>query len=306
MRFSYFCFRNFTNFNMKIPASELVVNSNGSIYHLNLLPSDISNKIILVGDPNRVDIVAQFFDSVRVKKSKREFHTITGIYKGDEITVISTGIGTDNIDIVINELDALVNIDLQEREVKAEKKTLTFLRLGTCGGVQSAIPVGSFAASTFGIGMDGLLNFYERTISQKESDLEQNFENYMNSKKMSKTVPSYANKASIDYPKHEKLKSGITITATGFYGPQARNLQRMRNKLQNFEETLAGFDFNGEKIINIEMETAAIFGLANELGHKAGAISVILANRIKEEFAENPKQLVLDLVEFGLDVIKDQ
>lgn len=290
---------------MKIPASELVVNSNGSIYHLNLLPNDISDKIILVGDPNRVEIVAQFFESIRVKKSKREFHTITGIYKGEEITVISTGIGTDNIDIVINELDALVNIDLQEREVKAEKKTLTFLRLGTCGGVQSEIPVGLFAASTFGIGMDGLLNFYERTISEEESDLEQRFESYVNSKKMAKTVPIYANKASINYPKHEKLESGITITATGFYGPQARNLQRMRNKLQNFEETLAEFDFNGEKIINIEMETAAIFGLSNELGHKAGAISVILANRIKEEFAENPKQLVLDLVQFGLDVIKD-
>jgi uridine phosphorylase len=285
---------------MEIAASELIINKDGSIYHLNLLPEDLAPTIITVGDPDRVTSVAKHFDTIEVTKQKREFKTVTGVYKGKRITVISTGIGTDNIDIVLNELDALVNIDLSTRTIKETHTSLDIIRIGTSGSIQNNVPINSFLISEKAIGFDSLMHFYksdhilDKTIS--ESFVKQT------SWSVDKSIPyvvSY-DEALGDKFKSDKLISGFTATNVGFYGPQSRVLRlEISDNLLN--DKLANFSYNNLNITNLEMETAGIYGMAKLLGHKAVSLNAILANRATGEFSNDPTALVEELIIFTLD-----
>jgi len=281
---------------MEFGASELIINPDGSIFHLHLLPEDIADTIILVGDPGRVETVASFFDQIELKKQNREFYTITGYYKKKRLTVISTGIGTDNIDIVVNELDAIANIDLKTRKRKAEHKTLNFIRIGTSGSLQADIPVESFLMSKKSIGFDGLLNFYADRNKVTDNEFEDAFKKHVN---WNKLLPSpYVVNASdtlikkLDGP---DMIKGITISAPGFYGPQGRQL-RLPIVDVNINDKIEEFEHKGQKITNYEMESSAIFGLSALLGHNALTICVIIANRIQKEFSKDYKPAVKELI----------
>ena len=285
-----------------IPNSELILNSDGSIYHLHLLPEDIASKIILVGDPDRVDSVSKFFDSVRVKKKKREFVTHTGIYKGKNITVISTGIGTDNIDIVLNELDALVNIDLQAREVKEKLTSIEIVRVGTSGSIQSNIDIDSFLASEFAIGMDGMMNAYEYENRADEQEINLDFSDYLFDKEIDLCLP-YCFGAHTDMmKKFPEVKKGITLTHNGFYAPQGRQI-RAERAYPDYVDTMAAFNSKYGKIANFEMETSGIYGLSSVLGHKAISLSLILANRPKGQFSNQYKEKMDELIQLALEKI---
>lgn len=285
-----------------IPHSELILNPDCSIYHLNLLPEDIASKIVLVGDPDRVDSVSKLFDSVRVKKQKREFVTHTGNYKGKEITVISTGIGTDNIDIVLNELDALVNIDLEKREVKQTLTSIEFVRVGTSGSIQSNIDIDSFLASEFGIGMDGMMNAYEYENRADEQEINLDFSDYLFDKEIDLCLP-YCFGAHTDMvKKFSELKKGITLTHNGFYAPQGRQL-RAERAYPDYIDSMAEFSTKFGKITNFEMETAAIYGLSSVLGHKAISLNLILANRPKGQFSSQYKEKMNELIQLALEKI---
>ncbi|MCX7953623.1 MAG: nucleoside phosphorylase [Bacteroidales bacterium] len=282
-----------------LQSSELILNPDNSIYHLHLLPHQISDTIILVGDPNRVDLIAQFFNKIEFKILNREFYTITGYFNDYRITALSTGIGTDNIDIVINELDALVNIDFNKKEIKENLTSLNLIRLGTSGGLQENITVDSFLVTEKAIGFDGLLNFYADNVKITDSDFEKALVKHLN---WYYRLPlPYVVDASNEL--YNKLKgnnlSGVTISAPGFYGPQGRILRlspidpEINNKITNFE-------YNGYKITNYEMESSALYGLSKLLGHKALTICVIIANRITKTFSANYKESVKKLIEYTL------
>ena len=279
----------------KLAASELVLNDDGSVYHLNLLPEDIAEKIILVGDPDRVPRVSKFFDSIEIKKNKREFYTHTGTLRGERITVMSTGIGTENIDIVMNELDALVNIDLKNKELKDEKKALQLFRLGTCGSVNPDVEVNQMLVTENVVGLDGLLHFY--SDYNFENEFSKNFLEkfpYENVKPML-YFSDWAEDIS-DYYKDAKYH-GNTATFPGFYAPQGRQL-RLKALDDKFLETL-----NNLGVSNFEMETSAIYGLSKLLGHKALTVNCVIANRRRGEFSADHHTSEKMMIEWVLDRI---
>jgi uridine phosphorylase len=284
---------------MPIKKSELILNPDGSIYHLNLKPAHIATTIIFVGDQDRVDKITQHFDAIEFTTQKREFKTSTGLYKGKRLSVISTGIGPDNIDIVLNELDALVNIDLETREIKKNHTKLNIVRIGTSGSLQKDIPVDSFLLSSHALDLNGMLHSYQvDTISHPE--MENAFVKHTNwsAKKSYPLIISNSDELAAKITSN-KVYQGITATAGGFYGPQGRVL---RLDLQDaaLNNKIDSFNFNGTKITNLEMETSAIYGLAKLLGHNAVSMNAIIANRANGTFGENPNKIVTDLIEYTL------
>ena len=285
---------------MQIPESELILNADGSIYHLNILPEQLAQTVITVGDPDRVEDITKHFDSVDVKVRKREFHTQTGKCNGKSITVISTGIGTDNIDIVFNELDALANIDLKTREIKAEKTALDIIRVGTSGAIQEDIPIDSFLVSELGIGFDTLLHYYDSKHLQRlnlSKSLTQQLE--LSEEKSHPYIVS-ADPELLKTLDSTKLIKGITATNVGFYAPQGRVLRAGLSDV-NFMQKLKNARLDARKITNLEMETAGIYGMASLLGHRAVSLNAILANRANGEFSKSPKDTVDNLILYTLE-----
>ncbi|MCD6112738.1 MAG: nucleoside phosphorylase [Bacteroidales bacterium] len=283
-----------------IKESELILNNDGSVYHLHLKPEDIADTIIIVGDPDRVATVSKHFDTIQLKRQNREIHTHTGYYKNKRITVLSTGMGPDNIDIVINELDALANIDLDKRQKKAEHKSLNIIRLGTSGALQNEIKPGAFIASKYGLGIDGLLNFYAGDKKNFNNDLSEAFEKHCNwDKTLAKPYASPCSEELLN-KLGEGLTTGITLTAPGFYGPQGRVL-RLKLANPDINKKIESFHFNGMKITNMEMETSALYGLGNLLGHNTLTICVAIANRVSKKFINDYKQNVEALIKDVLD-----
>lgn len=284
---------------MHLGPSELILNADGSIYHLNLLPEDIATTIITVGDPDRVSQVSNYFDHIELKKGKREFLTHTGMLNKKRLTVISTGIGTDNIDIVLNELDALVNIDFLKRQIKEKKTQLDIIRIGTSGAIQPDIPVDTFLISEYAIGFDALLHFYDsaKVLHFSISDAFVAQTNWSNVKSVPYVVECDVNLAS-------KLASkstiqGFTATNIGFYGPQNRTL-RLKTSDKDLHTKLSSFQFENLKITNLEMETSGIYGLSKLLGHRAVSMNCILANRATGIFSKNPEKSVKELIKYTL------
>jgi len=287
---------------MPIGDAELILNADGSIYHLNLLPEDIAPTIIVVGDPGRVEQVSQYFDSLEVKKQKREFLTHTGFLSGKRLTVLSTGIGTGNIDIVLNELDALVNIDFSTREVKSKTKTLDIVRIGTSGAIQPDIPVDSFLLSEYAIGLDGILHFYQKE-SIEVTAMTQSLMAHLNWHDYG--VVPYTSTCDENLKERfnsNRIRLGTTVTNAGFYGPQGREL-RLSLKMADFHAKLASYTFNNRPITNLEMETATIYGLAQLLGHRAVSLNAILANRPLGTFSKQPKATIDQLIQLSLDLL---
>jgi uridine phosphorylase len=284
--------------------SELILNPNGSLYHINLLPENIADNVIVVGDQHRVAKVSKYFDTIEFKSQKREFIAHTGSYKGKRFTVLSTGIGTDNIDIVLNELDAAVNIDLSQRMDLAQKRKLNIIRIGTSGALQADIPVDSYVISEYGLGLDNVLWYYKHEFNQKESELMEAFHNQIGSEL---PIPNpYIAQGSQELI--EKLGSecfkGITATASGFYGPQGRQL-RLPVSAPNLNECLTSFNHNGTRITNFEMETSALFALGKLLGHNCATVCAIIANRIRKEFSEDYQKTVDKLIYYVLESLID-
>lgn len=287
---------------MAIAKSELILNEDGSIYHLQLKPKHLAPTVITVGDPDRVDQVTQYFDEIEYKIHKREFHTQTGYYKSHRITVISTGIGTDNIDIVLNELDALVNIDFTTRKPKETHTSLNIIRIGTSGSVQPTIPIDSFVISEIAVGFDSLLHFYDSNHVQLP-DFSKALINHLDWDK-SKSVPYTV---SWDQELGEKMlstsvKKGVTITNVGFYGPQGRIL-RLPLQDNDLNKKITSFKYDNKIVTNLEMETAGIYGMAKLLGHKAVSMNAILANRYSGDFSQNPKNTIDQLIQYTLKKI---
>jgi uridine phosphorylase len=285
---------------MSIQQSELILNPDGSVYHLNLKPENIAHDIIFVGDQDRVEKITKHFDSIEFSTQKREFKTQTGVYKGKRLTVMSTGIGPDNIDIVINELDALVNIDLETRKPKEKLTSLNIIRIGTSGSLHADIPVDSFVLSKFGLGLDNMLRSY-LIDAVSNDELENAFVTHTNwdlrkgkpyaiscSEKLEKIIES------------DKIHKGITATAGGFYGPQGRVL-RLNIQDEKLNSKMDNFLFEGNRITNLEMETAAIYGLSALLGHNALSLNAIIANRASGTFSEDPYKAVDELITYTLD-----
>jgi len=261
------------------PESELVINSDGSIFHLHLKPEQLADKVILVGDPGRVNLVASHFDSRECETTNREFHTITGQYKGKRITALSTGIGCDNIDIVMNELDALSNIDFTTRTEKAEHRALTLVRVGTCGGLQPNTPTGTYIASVKSIGFDGLLNFYAGRDEASDLQLEAAFKKHVGwNLKMGNPYVASADPALIERIAGDDMVRGITIACGGFFGPQGRRL-RLPLMDPNLNEKIESFEYDGMRVNNFEMESSALAGLATLMGHHAMTCCMVIANR---------------------------
>jgi uridine phosphorylase len=280
----------------RIADSELILNSDNSVYHLNLHPHQIAKNIIVVGDPGRVNIISNYFDSIEHKISNREIVTHTGTLRGKQLTVMSTGMGPDNIDIVLNELDALVNIDLESKTIKKEHTSLNIIRLGTSGALQKDIPIDSFVISEMGLGLDGLMNYYKYEQTNEEIELLDEFCSQLNySTDFAKPYATRASKDLFNLLKDNCIP-GITATAGGFYGPQGRVL-RIPLKETQLNEKLRDFNFNGMRITNFEMENAAIYGLSRALGHNACTICAIIANRFSGEFSKDHKKTVVNLIE---------
>ncbi len=283
-----------------IAETELILNSNGSVYHLKLLPENIAENIIIVGDQGRVETVSSFFDTIDFKIQNREFVTHSGTYNGKRIMVLSSGIGTDNIDILLNELDAAVNIDLKTRTIKKEHTSLNIVRIGTSGALQKDIAVDSFVVSSHGLGFDGLLNYYLDLPKVNENDLSEAFIKQTN---WDKNLPyPYAVKGS------EKLinkigfdlTKGITATAPGFYGPQGRKL-RLTPWVEDFNQQLTDFKFKENRITNFEMETSALYGLGALLGHQTCTVCAIIANRVAKEYSKNYHAAIEKLIKIVLE-----
>jgi len=283
-----------------IADSELILNPDGSIYHLNLRPEDLADTIIFVGDPDRVGLVSQYFDSVDIKKGKREFITHTGMLRGKKLSVISTGIGTDNIDIVLNEIDALVNVDFDTKSLKETLKSVDIIRIGTSGAIQPNIPIGTVLASEYAIGFDALMQFYIKPYTEVEERIKLAIDEQFSSLSFKPYVGRASEKLlerfAFDLPK------GVTMTAPGFYGPQGRCV-RSHNMYPNLIEQANAFSVEGRQITNLEMETAGIYALANMFGHHAISINAILASRVKEEFSDNPKEVVDQAIKYVLERI---
>lgn len=282
-----------------IQSSELILNPDGSVYHLNLKPEQIAHDIIFVGDQNRVEKITQFFDSIEFSVQKREFKTQTGLYKGKRITVMSTGIGPDNIDIVLNELDALVNINLETRTIKETLTSLNIVRIGTSGSLHDDIPVDSFVMAQYGLGLDNMLRSY-LIDSISNVEIEDSFIKHTNwdlrkgrpyiignSKKLENLFDS------------DRMHKGITGTAGGFYGPQGRKL-RLEIQDDELNSKLDSFNFEGNRITNLEMETSAIYGLGKLLGHNCLSLNAIIANRANGTFSEDPYRAVDELIAYSL------
>lgn len=283
-----------------IGASELVINPDGSVYHLKVRNEHLADTIILVGDQYRVERISQYFEHIEFKISNREFVTHTGTYKGKRLTVMSSGIGADNIDIVVNELDAAVNIDLETRMPKNDFRQLRLVRLGTSGSLQEDIPVDSFCLSTFGLGLDGVLSFYQHENSANEK-------RYLNeiiqqTQWPEKINPPYLAEGSSELIELLKAEAftGITATANGFYGPQGRQLA-LSPSISDFNQRLQQFEYDGQRISNYEMETSALYGLGSLLGHQCATICAIIANRYRQEYSKDYKKTVDKLILYVLE-----
>ncbi|MBB5440771.1 uridine phosphorylase [Pedobacter sp. AK017] len=283
----------------EISAADLIINPDGSIYHLNLLPGDIAETIITVGDPDRVSEISRYFDSIELKKGKREFITHTGYLGKKRLTVVSTGIGTDNIDIVFNELDALVNIDFQSRKVKEKLSSLKLIRIGTSGAIQADIPMGTILASSFGIGMDALMNYYIHELSGDEHSLLDGIKTHFSHYKGISPYITAADKELLNTIGGQ-MQQGITLTAPGFYAPQGRQV-RAKNAVPDLISQLQSFRHNQYRITNLEMETAGIYALARVLGHKALSVNAILASRVNFQFSPDPQKVVNKAIKMVLD-----
>lgn len=285
--------------------SELIINADGSIFHLHIKPENLADKVILVGDPGRVPMVASHFDTQECDISSREFRTITGTYKGKRITVISTGIGCDNIDIVMNEIDALANIDFTTRTEKDELRSLEILRIGTCGGLQPYTPVGTFICSVKSVGFDGLLNFYQGRNDVCDIPMEQALLKHLGwSGNMCAPAPYVidADAELIERIAANDMVRGVTIACGGFYGPQGRQLRiPLTDPTQN--EKVVTFNFNGYQITNFEMESSALAGLARLMGHKATTCCMVIANRVAGEANTGYKNQIDNLIKLALDRI---
>ena len=294
------------------PESELIINNDGSCFHLHLKPEHLADKVILVGDPGRVSLVASHFDSIENEVSSREFHTITGTYKGKRITVQSTGIGCDNIDIVMNELDALANIDFKTRRDRPSHRTLTIVRIGTCGGIQPETPLGTFIASVKSIGFDGLLNYYAGRDEKCDLELEEAFKKHMNwcDKKGAPYVAT-ASPALIERIAGTEMVRGLTIACGGFYGPQGRQIRlkiqdpQQNEKVESFRYKTTKSDGTPTelKVCNFEMESSALAGLASLLGHEAMTCCMVIANRHAKEMNTGYKNQIDDLIRLVLERI---
>lgn len=284
-----------------IKSSELITNDDGSIFHLHLLPEDLADTVILVGDPGRVETISAYFDTIELKKSNREFYTVTGRYNNRRLSVISTGIGPDNIDIVINELDALVNIDLKTKEIKPDKHSLNIVRIGTSGSVQADIPVDSFVISEKSIGCDGVIRFYGDNQSVCDRDFEEAFIRHC--QWAADAARPYVVNASASLV--ERLHTagqtikGVTLTAVGFYGPQGRIL-RLPLAMPGINDRITEFRYQNYKVTNYEMESAAITGLCNLLGHHAATICLIIANRMTGDASADYHGYMKKLIEYTL------
>ncbi len=284
---------------MRIPESELIINGDGSAFHLHIRPEQLADNVILVGDPGRVAMVKSYFSSIEAEGNSREFFWATGLYGGKRLTVLSTGIGTDNIDIVMTELDALANVDFETREVKPEHRTLNILRIGTCGAIQPEIPLGAFIFSHISVGCDGLLNWYENRDSIALLDFEEAFKEHVH---WDRHLPDpYFVRASDKLIRkfEDCTVKGMTISACGFYGPQGRVVRQglaMPNMLEDFES----FEFKGYKITNFEMEGSALAGMAAKLGHNAGTVCCAIAHRYLKDANTDYKPRVAELVELAL------
>lgn len=286
---------------MTLQASEFILNEDGSIYHLNLLPSQLATTVITVGDPDRVNQITQHFDSIEHTVHKREFHTQTGIYKGKRISVISTGIGTDNIDIVLNELDALVNIDFETRTIKEQLTTLDIIRIGTSGSIQKDIPIDSFLVSETAVGFDSLLHFYKSQGVQELKFSECLITHLILPRENGIPYVVNADASLLSYFEKDYFK-GTTITNCGFYGPQGRVLRLPLNN-PHLNERMASFNQMDKTITNLEMETAGIYGLSKLLGHRAVSLNAIVANRATGEFSADPVATVDKLIVDALQKI---
>ena len=286
-----------------LPPSEFIINSDGTVFHLHLHPAQLADRVILVGDPGRVNTVASHFDSIEHDITNREFHSITGTCHGKRITVLSTGIGCDNIDIVMNELDALANIDFNTREIRPDHRTLTIVRIGTCGGLQPFTPTGTFIASVKSIGFDGLLNYYQDRDTVCDLDLERAFTAHMQWSPL-KGAP-YVAQASpelIEQIAGQDMTRGITISCGGFYGPQGRQL---RLKIQDPDQNtkVEQFEYQGLHICNFEMESSALAGLSSLLGHHAMTCCMVIANRHTTEMNTSYHSTIDKLIQLVLNRI---
>jgi uridine phosphorylase len=289
---------------MEFKSSELIINADGSIFHLHVKPEQLADKVILVGDPGRVSLVASHFDEIECEVENREFRTITGSYKGKRLSVVSTGIGCDNIDIVVNELDALANIDFETRTERQEPKTLTLVRIGTCGGLQPYTPEGTFVLSKMSIGFDGLLNFYAGRNEVCDLAFEKEFINHMGWQGNQCIAHPYVIHADEELSERiagEEMVRGVTIACGGFYGPQGRQLRipiadpNQNEKIMNFVSS------QGERITNFEMESSALAGLARLLGHKATTCCMVIANRVAGKANPNYKNSIDALIQLVLE-----
>jgi uridine phosphorylase len=287
-----------------IGASEMIINEQGAIYHLNVRPDQIADTIITVGDPDRVSEVSKYFDRVEHICAHREFITHTGYVGNKRISVLSTGIGPDNIDIALNEVDALVNIDFETRTIKEQKKSVAIIRMGTCGSLQGEVGVDQLVAGTHGLGIDNLLHFYNLQNNEEEKAILSAFESHtqINSHK----VFPYIASASAGLIKHftQGYNHGITVTCPGFYGPQGRIL-RMPLAMPNLVDQMTSFKYGNHHIANFEMETSAIYGLCNILGHQCLSINVIVANRVKKEYSKDMGQAVNNMIQKSLAIIEN-
>ncbi|MBV4357369.1 nucleoside phosphorylase [Pinibacter aurantiacus] len=285
----------------QIAPSELIINSRGAVYHLDVRPEELATTIITVGDPDRVALLSRHFDNVEFKRQHREFITHTGTINNKRLSVVSTGIGPDNIDIVINELDALVNIDFETRTIKEELTALQIMRLGTCGSLQKDIPVDNFVASTHGLGLDNLLNFYRHEHNDEEKLLLQSF---MTQTQLNNSSQPYISGASASLLKNfvDGFHQGITVTCPGFYGPQGRVL-RLGLSNPQLVDRLTDFSFGQHRISNFEMETSAIYGLGRLLGHHCLSLNAVVANRVVKEFSKDSAAAVNKLIEKVLGIV---
>lgn len=285
----------------RLPESELILNTDdGSIYHLRLRPEHLADDVIVVGDPGRVKTISDRFDTVDIRIANREFVTHTGTLNGKRITALATGIGTDNIDIVINELDALVNIDLEARQVKKELRSLNIVRIGTTGALQRDFPVDSFLASQYGLGFDGLLHYYQYQPEAEIAALEQQLVDHLDmGTSAARPYLVESSSALLQRIAHDMTK-GITATAPGFYGPQGRTL-RLPLRIQDLNERLTSFQNGGIQVSNFEMETSALYGLGHLLGHQCCTVCLVIANRIRNEYSRDYHPAMVRLIDTVLE-----
>lgn len=285
--------------------SELLINEDGSVYHLHVKPEQLADKIIVVGDPARVDLIASYLDDVECQIVSREFHTTTGTYRGKRISIISTGIGCDNVDIVLNEIDALANIDFQTRETKDRLRSFEIVRIGTCGGLQPDTPIGTYICSEVSIGFDGLLNFYQGRNAVCDLPMERALLNHLGwSGNMCCPAPYaiHSDKELVERIARTDMKRGITVACGGFFGPQGRQLRiPLADPHQN--EKIGSFEYDGLRITNYEMESSALAGLSRLLGHRATTVCLVIANRVAQEANTDYKKLMNNLIQMVLERI---